>query len=95
MTISQGRTALYRLYGKEGKLLYIGISQNPDVRWGQHSTTKPWWGEVEERKIEWHRAGGPGPCRPRQPSGERRAALGNFTKPNQEEAARRQSGPTV
>ncbi|MFH8867145.1 GIY-YIG nuclease family protein [Streptomyces griseus] len=54
MTIHQGRTALYRLYNAEGKLLYIGISQNPDVRWGQHSTTKPWWGDVEERKVEWH-----------------------------------------
>lgn len=53
MTISHGRTALYRVYDAEGKLLYIGISQNPDVRFGQHSQTKDWWGEVAERKVEW------------------------------------------
>lgn len=54
MGVRQGRTALYRLYDSDGQLLYVGISQNPDVRWGQHSQTKPWWPSVEERKIEWH-----------------------------------------
>lgn len=54
MPKNPGRTALYRLLDQHGCLLYIGISQNPDVRWGQHSTTKPWWGEVEERRVEWH-----------------------------------------
>jgi GIY-YIG catalytic domain len=54
MVVRQGRTALYRLYDAEGELLYVGISQNPDVRWGQHSQNKPWWPAVEERKIEWH-----------------------------------------
>lgn len=53
MTISHGCTALYRVYDAEGTLLYIGISQNPDVRFGQHSQTKDWWGEVTDRKVEW------------------------------------------
>ncbi|MFF8784754.1 GIY-YIG nuclease family protein [Streptomyces sp. NPDC015125] len=47
------RTALYRLYAKRKRLLYIGISRNPDVRWGQHSLTKDWWHEVERREVEW------------------------------------------
>ncbi|SHL73996.1 GIY-YIG nuclease family protein [Streptomyces yunnanensis] len=50
----EGRTALYRVFDAAGKLLYIGISQNPDVRFGQHSQTKPWWPEVAERRVEWH-----------------------------------------
>lgn len=48
------RTALYRLYDVNNGLLYVGISANPDVRWGQHSQTKPWWSEVADRKVEWH-----------------------------------------
>ena len=47
------RTALYRLLAANGRLLYVGISGNPDFRWGQHSTSKTWWPEVADRKIEW------------------------------------------
>ncbi|MFE9735444.1 GIY-YIG nuclease family protein [Streptomyces sp. NPDC005863] len=48
-----GRTALYRLFDRDGRLLYVGISRNPDVRWGQHSLTKDWWHEVERRETKW------------------------------------------
>lgn len=51
---SQGRTALYHVYDAEGALLYVGISANPDVRWGQHSLTKPWWPEVADRRVQWY-----------------------------------------
>lgn len=44
-----GRTALYRLYAKRKRLLYVGISHNPDVRWGQHSLKKAWWPEALRR----------------------------------------------
>lgn len=54
MTISQGRTGLYRVFDATGKLLYIGISQNPDVRFSQHSQIKDWWRDVVERRVEWH-----------------------------------------
>lgn len=54
MAVSQGRTALYRVFDVSGMLLYVGISQNPDVRFGQHSQTKPWWRDVDVRKVEWH-----------------------------------------
>ncbi|WP_157879958.1 GIY-YIG nuclease family protein [Streptomyces natalensis] len=51
---SNGRTALYRLRAADHRLLYVGISTNPDMRWGQHSITKPWWSAVEYRELEWH-----------------------------------------
>lgn len=54
MTVRQGRTALYRVFDSTGKLLYVGISQNPDIRFGQHSQTKLWWSEVDVRKVEWY-----------------------------------------
>jgi hypothetical protein len=47
------RTALYRLLAANGRLLYVGISNNPDFRWGTHSNKQPWWDEVADRKIEW------------------------------------------
>jgi prevent-host-death family protein len=47
------RTALYRLYGEAGILLYIGISHQPDVRFEQHAKLKEWWPQVVRREIEW------------------------------------------
>ncbi|MEV6504812.1 DnaB-like helicase N-terminal domain-containing protein [Streptomyces sp. NPDC051642] len=47
------RTALYRLLAASGRLLYVGISNNPDFRWSTHSNNQPWWPEVADRKIEW------------------------------------------
>lgn len=49
-----GRTALYRLFDESGRLLYIGVSHKPDVRWGQHSEEKDWWPQVDKRAVEWH-----------------------------------------
>lgn len=48
------RTAVYRLYDDDDRLLYVGISKHPELRWGQHSTTAPWWHEVVRRRIVWH-----------------------------------------
>lgn len=47
------RTALYRLHDREGTLLYIGITSNPEVRWEQHESDKPWWPLVADRAVEW------------------------------------------
>lgn len=52
-TPSPGRTALYRLYDLENRLLYVGVAANPLQRWAGHSTTKEWWPEVSVREIEW------------------------------------------
>lgn len=54
MAKHQGRTALYRLFDESDRLLYVGVSHKPDVRWGQHSEEKEWWPQVDRRAIEWH-----------------------------------------
>jgi predicted GIY-YIG superfamily endonuclease len=48
------QTALYRLFDAEGRLLYVGITFNPDNRWAEHATSKSWWPDVTEKRIEWH-----------------------------------------
>ncbi|MEU2603238.1 GIY-YIG nuclease family protein [Streptomyces albus] len=47
-------TALYRLYDVDGRLLYAGISTNPEARWTQHETHKTWWHLVARKTVEWH-----------------------------------------
>lgn len=47
-------TAVYRLYARDGRLLYVGMTNNPDVRFANHELTKGWWKQVEEKVIEWH-----------------------------------------
>ena len=44
------RTAIYRLYSADGTLLYVGMSNDPDRRFGEHADSQPWWAEV--RKFE-------------------------------------------
>lgn len=48
------RTALYRLFGEDDALLYIGISKTFGRRWTQHAGAKPWWPEVRHQAIDWH-----------------------------------------
>jgi len=47
------RTALYRLYGADDRLLYVGISSEPKERMKAHAADKPWWEQVETRDFEW------------------------------------------
>lgn len=47
------RTALYRIFAAEGRLLYVGVSYLPDRRLEQHAATKFWWTEVGEVEVEW------------------------------------------
>lgn len=47
------RTALYRLYDADDRLLYVGITSNPRVRWWTHARDKSWWGEVVRKEVEW------------------------------------------
>lgn len=46
-------TAVYRLYGSGGRLLYVGITNNLDVRFRFHALTKAWWHLVERRVPDW------------------------------------------
>lgn len=44
-------TCLYRLYDRSGRLLYIGITANPPVRFTKHGEDKPWWPEVDHTRT--------------------------------------------
>lgn len=46
--------ALYRFFAENGELLYVGITNDPGRRWGQHAHDKPWWHEVTRAEIERH-----------------------------------------
>lgn len=40
---------VYRLFNREGDLLYVGLSNNPSIRVDYHELTKSWWSEVDPR----------------------------------------------
>lgn len=47
--------ALYRHFDRDGRLLYVGISRDPEKRWAQHRT-QSWWvmaNRVGRVSIEW------------------------------------------
>ena len=46
-----GRTALYRLYGRDGALLYVGVTDNISRRFWDHSRNKSWWRDVDGKMI--------------------------------------------
>jgi predicted GIY-YIG superfamily endonuclease len=48
------RVALYRAYGADDTLLYVGITTNPAQRWKEHFCEKPWWREVSRKTVEWY-----------------------------------------
>lgn len=54
MANPSGRTALYRLYGRSGYLLYVGITSDPAARFSQHKADKPWWPKVARKTVEWY-----------------------------------------
>jgi predicted GIY-YIG superfamily endonuclease len=47
------RTALYRLYDADGRLLYVGITTDPKTRFASHATYKSWWGQVARKDVTW------------------------------------------
>ncbi|MFJ1695689.1 GIY-YIG nuclease family protein [Streptomyces sp. NPDC088252] len=48
------RAAVYRLYDEDGELLYIGSSYDPARRCKDHHE-KPWWPQVAQRTVVWHK----------------------------------------
>ncbi|MFJ7999002.1 GntR family transcriptional regulator [Streptomyces sp. NPDC096310] len=47
------RTALYRLYDADDRLLYVGISRTPEDRWKRHDLFKWWWPKVARKTATW------------------------------------------
>lgn len=45
---------LYRMFTKTRELLYVGISVDVGMRFGQHADDKPWWAEVNSIELEHH-----------------------------------------
>lgn len=46
--------AVYRLYGADGTLLYIGAAKDPEKRWKIHARERRWWDVVTHKTVEWH-----------------------------------------
>lgn len=49
------RTALYRHYDAEGRLLYVGVSTDPNRRQLYHQSKADWIGLSVKVDVEWHR----------------------------------------
>lgn len=47
------RTALYRHFSADGRLLYVGISLCAIGRLAQHRQTAHWFGEISRVDVEW------------------------------------------
>lgn len=43
---------LYRLFDTSDNLLYIGITNDPELRWKQHGKVKNWWRQVATIRVE-------------------------------------------
>lgn len=53
--VTPERTALYRIWGENDLLLYIGISKDFGGRWKQHARIQPWWGEMQRLAVDgWY-----------------------------------------
>lgn len=50
----RGPSALYRFFDADGRLLYVGITKDPDKREREHALRSPWHPHAKSRTIEWH-----------------------------------------
>jgi hypothetical protein len=48
------RTALYRFYGTNDQLLYVGITERLGERWENHVRRKAWWSSVRRQTVDWY-----------------------------------------
>ena len=48
------RTAVYRLYDADVRLLYVGMAYSPVARWAAHARDKEWWCLVAHKTVEWY-----------------------------------------
>lgn len=68
--------ALYRVFGAEDMLLYVGISEDFGTRWKQHAKIQPWWDEKRRLTVDWHES------RPEAEAAERAAIKAEKPKYN-------------
>ena len=47
-------TAVYRFFDADGRLLYVGMTGNIQLRWRTHAADKPWWPEVARQATVWY-----------------------------------------
>ena len=52
--LTNSRTALYRLYDADDRLLYVGITSDPRARWKTHAAEKAWWNDIAREDLRWH-----------------------------------------
>lgn len=45
-------TTVYRFYGYDSALLYVGISHAVFTRWQQHKSDKHWWSEICSASLQ-------------------------------------------
>lgn len=45
--------AVYRIWDRHGRLVYIGMTNNPRLRMRQHAV-KWWWADDHRVGVEWH-----------------------------------------
>ena len=50
---SDSQTSVYRIYDREGALLYVGMGRNPAGRWASHSEQHEWWQRAARFRVEW------------------------------------------
>lgn len=48
-----GPSAVYRLFDKGGRLLYVGVTFHPKTRYKQHAAEKTWWPLVDCATVQW------------------------------------------
>jgi predicted GIY-YIG superfamily endonuclease len=50
------RTAVYRFFDASGLLLYVGVTDQPTVRFAAHRASSAWWTSVDHvrTRVSWH-----------------------------------------
>jgi hypothetical protein len=46
-------TAVYRFFGADKGLLYVGVTDEPKRRFRKHAKAAVWWPDVAGRSIDW------------------------------------------
>lgn len=48
------RVAVYRLFAKDGTLLYVGVTAHVNLRMYNHKAEKHWWPLVARKTVKWY-----------------------------------------